>query len=129
MEQGPRAWPRVLGAAEVAAGAVLLIRARHQVRYDAVNPLNHRLVLAARILGVRYAAQGTALAIYPCDTALRFAAGVDAVHGLSMGVAACSPRLRRSAIASGIMAAAFAALAVAACPQSIGEGTRSGRAA
>lgn len=94
-------------------GAVLLLAPRQALRLGRAPDASERSVRITRLLGSRQLAQGTVtLAV---DTALigDLGALADGLHALSaLGLAAISPRWRRTAVADAVVAAALAATGV-----------------
>jgi hypothetical protein len=109
---------RPADAARIALGTALLAQPRVPLRYLQVPPTDHSDV-AVRVLGARWVAQaalGAAAATRGHRrTVGRLDAGVEATHAASMALlAAASPRWRRAAVASAVLAAAFAVVDVRA---------------
>lgn len=95
---------RILGASQVAVGALLLIAPRAvagAVAADEKSPP----VAAVRLLGGRLLTQGAVLAQYPSDRVLSIAVMVDLLHGASMILATgVMPEYRRSLLSSAALA-------------------------
>jgi hypothetical protein len=74
------------------------------------GPLDATTVRVVRVLGARQLAQAGLALAFPAEPLLGLGVGVDALHALSMvPLALATPRWRRPALVSGLMAAAFAA--------------------
>jgi hypothetical protein len=109
---------RSLVYGRIAFGALLLIGPE-----AALRPLARRRVTVperavARVLGVRNLAEGAVLARHAGRRWVLAGAAVDATHCLSMiAVAAASPKRRRLALASALIAATTAATGLFASTQ------------
>jgi len=98
---------RLLSAAGLGAGAVLLVRPAQVV--DALAPAFPRERLwVGRVLGARLVAQHAAVLAAPRPPVVRASAAVDALHAVSMLPVLLLPRYRRAALVSGTLAAASA---------------------
>jgi hypothetical protein len=74
------------------------------------GPLDATTVRVVRVLGARQLAQAGLALAFPAEPLLGLGVGVDALHALSMvPLALATPRWRRPALVSGLMATAFAA--------------------
>ena len=103
---------RILGAVEMAVGAVLLARpdagAQLLSADDRVPPV------LARLLGGRLALQGAALFLMPSDWVGRLAVTADVLHAASMvPVAVAFPEYRQPAVLNLAGASCLAALTLA----------------
>ena len=88
------------------------------------GPLDPTTLRVVRVLGARQVAQAGLALAFPAEPLLGLGAGVDALHALSMvPVALATPRWRRPALVSGLMAAAFAAAGVLAARRIPGNRT------
>ena len=87
------------------------------------GPLDATTVRVVRVLGARQLAQAGLALAFPDEPLARLGVGVDALHALSMvPLALATPRWRRPAMVSGLMAAAFAAAGVLAARRIPGDG-------
>ena len=88
------------------------------------GPLDATTVRVVRVLGARQLAQAGLALAFPDEPLAGLGAGVDALHALSMvPLALATPRWRRPALVSGLMAAAFAAAGVLAARRVPGRQT------
>jgi hypothetical protein len=91
-------------------GAVQLLWPDRSAEQLLGGPLEPSARAAVRVLGARQLAQAGLSVAAPATPLLAAGAGADALHALSMAVLALADRQwRRPAIASGLIAAAFAA--------------------
>ena len=105
--------PRLVGAAGVAWGAVLLTRGDEVWRSVEGRSPGGAEDGALRVLGVRHVVQGLAQVVAPRATA-PVAVAVDVVHAASMAaLAAVSPSRRRAAAVTGGVSLLGAALTLA----------------
>lgn len=96
---------RILGASQLALGALLLIAPRAVTGALAGEEMRPPVVVV-RLLGGRLLVQGAVLARYPSDRVLSIAVMVDLLHGASMILAAgAMPEYRRSLLSSAALAA------------------------
>ena len=87
------------------------------------GPLDATTVRVVRVLGARQLAQAGLALAFPDEPLAGLGVGVDALHALSMvPLALATPRWRRPAMVSGLMAAAFAAAGVLAARRIPGDG-------
>jgi hypothetical protein len=100
---------RACGGTHAVLGAVLTSRPSEVARVAAGK---HALppLWVVRVLGIRLLAQGLAELARPTAGVLNCAAGVDAIHALSMIGVAATARHRRVALVSGAVAGVSAAL-------------------
>jgi hypothetical protein len=111
---------RLLAVVGVGSGVALLTRTRQIV--DAVAPAFPRdRVWLVRLLGARLVAQHGAVLVAPGPRLVRLGSGVDLLHAASMVPFVASPRYGRAARVSGALAAAYAAVALAVAPRSVGR--------
>ena len=97
---------RVLSAAGVAAGAVLLARPEAALaRLAPEYPRQRRWVV--RLLGARRVAQHATVLAAPRPAVLRASGGIDLLHAASMVPLLRSPRYGRAARISGGLALAY----------------------
>ncbi len=99
---------RAVDAMRVGLGVVALARPSVLVHVGG----GHRSVdrRAVRVLGARYLVQAAAGSLVDRPWVSRADAAVDVTHAVSMvGIAALAPRHRRIALASAVVAVAFAA--------------------
>ena len=106
--------PAVLAAVRACYGAALLLAPGSLLRLCTGYPADSRIQLTARVLGTRHVIQAALTA--GAGTGLPGAgrpgasAAVDLVHASSMaGLAAASPRLRRTALTDALLETALAA--------------------
>jgi hypothetical protein len=110
----PMVAARVVGVAQAAIGAAMLL-APARVAAVAANGGSVAPLPIVRVLGARIAVQGAVTAARPSNTGLELGAAVDALHLTSMiALSALVPRLRRSALASAVLAAGSIAAAAGA---------------
>lgn len=110
----PLAW--LVGSFDVVVGVVLLAQPKQVTA--AVSTDAQAAAGWARLLGVRYLAQGAVELGWSRAGVLAGSAGVDALHGLSMfALAATQPRYRRPALVSASLATAGAAVTALASRQ------------
>jgi hypothetical protein len=111
---------RLLAVVGVGSGVALLTRTRQIV--DAVAPAFPRdRFWLVRLLGARLVAQHGAVLVAPDPRLVRLGSGVDLLHAASMVPFVASPRYGRAARVSGALAAAYAAVALAVAPRSVGR--------
>ena len=115
-----RTLTRLLAALGLASGLALLSRPQQVV--DAVAPAfpRERLWLV-RVLGARLVAQHGAVLAAPGRRLVRLGSAVDLAHAATMVPFVASPRYGRAARVSGALAAAYAAVALAVAPRSVGR--------
>jgi hypothetical protein len=102
--------PRVVGAAGLAWGAVLLARGDQVWRAVEGRAPDEVEQLATQVLGVRHQVQGLAQLVAPRASG-GVVVAVDVLHASSMAaLAVVSPRHRRAALVTGGVALASAAL-------------------
>jgi hypothetical protein len=95
---------RILGASQLALGALLLIVPR-AVAGALAGEEKSPPVAAVRLLGGRLLVQGAVLASNPSDRVLKGAISIDVLHGASMILAAgAMPEYRRSLLSSAALA-------------------------
>jgi hypothetical protein len=88
------------------------------------GPLDPTTVRVVRVLGARQVTQAGLALAFPAEPLAGLGVGVDALHALSMvPLALATPRWRRPALVSGLMAAAFAAAGVLAARRIPGNRT------
>jgi hypothetical protein len=105
---------RVLGAAQLVLGALMLIVPRHVARATSGRGQEPPSAVV-RILGGRLFVQGAVTARYPTDDVLSVGMKVDALHAVSMLLSAVTmPRYRRSALSSAAVAGGSVLAAVSA---------------
>jgi hypothetical protein len=104
--------PAVLGAVRACYGAALLLAPGPLIRICTGYPADSRAQWTARVLGARHLTQAalTVGAGPGSQRRLGVSAAVDLVHASSMaGLAAASPRLRRTALTDALLETALAA--------------------
>ncbi len=105
-------------------GAVQLAAPGYSAEQQLGGPLDPTTLRVVRVLGARQLAQAGLALAFPAEPLLGLGAGVDALHALSMvPLAVATPRWRRPALVSGLMAAAFAAAGVLAARRIPGNRT------
>jgi hypothetical protein len=105
---------RVLGAAQLVLGALLLVAPRTMARATSGRWQQPPSVVV-RILGGRLFVQGAITARYPTDGVLSIGMKVDALHAASMLLSAVTmPRYRRIAMSSAVVAGGSALFAFSA---------------
>jgi hypothetical protein len=106
-----KAAPAVLAAVRACYGAALLLAPGPLIRICTGYPADSRVQLTARVLGTRHLIQAALTAgAGPGTGRLVASAAVDLVHASSMaGLAAASPRLRRTALTDALLETALAA--------------------
>lgn len=104
--------PGVLATVRACYGAALLLAPGPLIRICAGYPADSRIQLTARVLGTRHLIQAALTAwAGPGTGRLAASAAVDLVHASSMaGLAAASPRLRRTALTDALLETALAAV-------------------
>jgi hypothetical protein len=100
---------RLLAAAHVAAGSVLVLRSAGVAAWSAGGRTSHAAATpptwVVRVLGVRYALQGVTELVRPVPEVALAGALADVLHAVSMVPAALSwPRYGRAARISGAVA-------------------------
>ncbi len=104
--------PVVLGAVRACYGTALLLAPGPLIRICTGYPADSRVQWTARVLGARHLIQAALAAGSGSSPQRRLAASaaVDLVHASSMaGLAAVSPRLRRTALTDALLETALAA--------------------
>jgi hypothetical protein len=108
---------RLLAALGAASGLTLLARPQRVV--DRISPaFPADRVWLVRVLGARLLLQHGAVLTAPGRRLVRLSSAVDLVHAATMVPFVASPRYGPAARASGALAAAYAAVALALAPRS-----------
>jgi hypothetical protein len=105
---------RLWGAGQLGLGGLLLVAPRF-VTTACAGQERPPPIWLVRLLGGRLLGQGGMLIVRPTPGVLAFGRAIDTVHGSSMVVTAVAkPEFRRSALTSGLVAAAsiFISMAV-----------------
>ena len=114
----------LLASVRAGYGAVQLAAPGYSAEQQLGGPLDPTALRVVRVLGARQLAQAGLALAFPAEPLLGLGAGVDALHALSMvPLAVATPRWRRPALVSGLMAAAFAAAGVLAARRIPGNRT------
>ena len=102
-----------LASVRAGYGLIQLALPRYSAEQQLGGPLDAATLRVVRVLGARQVTQAGLALAFPAEPLLGLGAGVDALHALSMvPLALATPRWRRPALVSGLMAAAFAAAGV-----------------
>jgi hypothetical protein len=102
-----------LASVRAGYGLIQLALPRYSAEQQLGGPLDSATLRVVRVLGARQVTQAGLALAFPAEPLLGLGAGVDALHALSMvPLALATPRWRRPALVSGLMAAAFAAAGV-----------------
>jgi hypothetical protein len=105
-------------------GLIQLALPRYSAEQQLGGPLDSATLRVVRVLGARQVTQAGLALAYPAEPLLGLGVGVDALHALSMvPLALATPRWRRPALVSGLMATAFAAAGVLAARRIPGNRT------
>jgi hypothetical protein len=119
----PRA-ETVLAAARAGYGAVQLGAPGYSAEQQLGGPLDATTLRVVRVLGARQVAQAGLALAFPAEPLLGLGVAVDALHALSMvPLVLATPRWRRPALVSGLMATAFAVAGVLAARRVPGNRT------
>ena len=111
-----RVLTRLLAGLGVASGIALLARPPEII--DRVSPaLPHDKVWLVRALGARLLVQHGAVLVAPSRGLVRLGSAVDLLHAASMVPFVASPHYGRAARVSGVLAATYAAAALAVAPR------------
>ena len=109
----PRSTSRRIRATAVARAGwacVLLLVPDKVLRIGGRPPIPAAAIAIARVLGARQLIQAAVTAVAPTGPVAGLGALVDALHaGTNVGIAALSPRWRRTALTDAAIAAGFAA--------------------
>jgi hypothetical protein len=88
---------------------VLLLAADRVLKIGGRPPISAPAIAVARVLGARQLVQSAVTAVAPTWSVAGLRALVDALHaGTNVGIAAMSPRWRRTALTDALIAAGFA---------------------
>jgi len=102
-----------LASVRAGYGLIQLALPRYSAEQQLGGPLDSATLRVVRVLGARQVTQAGLALAFPAEPLLGLGAGVDALHALSMvPLALATPRWRRPALVSGLMATAFAAAGV-----------------
>ena len=113
-----------LASVRAGYGLIQLALPRYSAEQQLGGPLDSATVRVVRVLGARQVTQAGLALAYPAEPLLGLGVGVDALHALSMvPLALATPRWRRPALVSGLMATAFAAAGVLAARRIPGNRT------
>jgi hypothetical protein len=114
----------VLASVRASYGAVQLAAPAWSAEQRLGGPLDPATLRVVRVLGARQVAQAGLALAFPAEPLAGLGVGVDALHALSMvPVAVATPRWRRPALVSGLMATAFAMAGVLAARRIPGNRT------
>ena len=101
--------PRALTAVRAGWGAVLVLCPAAVTGAVSGGPVDHRTVVAARVLGARHLLEAAVVTYRPVPVVTAVGASVDAAHALTMGaLAVADPGRRRLAATTAVAAAGFA---------------------
>lgn len=113
-----------LASVRAGYGLIQLALPRYSAEQQLGGPLDSATLRVVRVLGARQVTQAGLALAFPAEPLLGLGAGVDALHALSMvPLALATPRWRRPALVSGLMATAFAAAGVLAARRIPGNRT------
>jgi hypothetical protein len=113
-----------LASVRAGYGLIQLVLPGYSAEQQLGGPLDSATLRVVRVLGARQVTQAGLALAYPAEPLLGLGVGVDALHALSMvPLALATPRWRRPALVSGLMAAAFAAAGVLAARRIPGNRT------
>ena len=111
-ERAPRRIRRRIRATAVARAGwacVLLLAPDRVLQIGGRPPIPAPAVAVARVLGARQLVQSAVTAVGPTGSVAGLGALIDALHaGTNVGIAAMSPRWRRTAVTDALIAAGFA---------------------
>ena len=114
----------VLAGVRASYGAIQVALPGYSAEELLGGPLDATTVRVVRVLGPRQLAQAGLALPFPAEPLAGLGVGVDALHALSMvPLALATPRWRRPALVSGLMAAAFAAAGLLAARRIPGHRT------
>ena len=114
----------LLASVRAGYGMIQLAVPGYSAEQQLGGPLDPTTLRVVRVLGARQVAQAGLVLAFPAEPLLGLGVGVDALHALSMvPLALATPRWRRPALVSGLMAAAFAAAGVLAARRVPGHRT------
>ena len=114
----------VLAGVRAGYGVIQLALPGYSAEQQLGGPLDPATLRVVRVLGARQVTQAGLALAFPAEPLLGLGVGVDALHALSMvPLALATPRWRRPALVSGLMAAAFAAAGVLAARRIPGNRT------
>lgn len=101
---------RATAVARAGWGCVLLLVPDRVLGAGGRRPIPAAAIAVARVLGARQLVQSAVTAAVPTGSVAGLGALVDALHaGTNVGLAALSPRWRRTALTDAVIAAGFAA--------------------
>jgi hypothetical protein len=113
-----------LASVRAGYGLIQLALPGYSAEQQLGGPLDSATLRVVRVLGARQVTQAGLALAYPAEPLLGLGVGVDALHALSMvPLALATPRWRRPALVSGLMATAFAAAGVLAARRIPGNRT------
>ncbi|HEY6499544.1 MAG TPA: hypothetical protein VIZ20_08960 [Streptosporangiaceae bacterium] len=113
-----------LASVRAGYGLIQLALPRYSAEQQLGGPLDSATLRVVRVLGARQVTQAGLALAFPAEPLLGLGAGVDALHALSMvPLALATPRWRRPALVSGLVATAFAAAGVLAARRIPGNRT------